>query len=237
MSNKLKRGFYFVTEGSDGCGKSTQSEKLHEYLSDKYGSNNVIHTRHPGSTPLGKEIRHIVKHRDDIEVDMFTERLLMACDNSAFINTILKPSLDEGKIVIADRSNFISDFAYGVPGQIHPDSIMKLLCVLDAPKADVCIIHQCSWETAKSRMFGDIENGQQLKCRIESRGDKYFKHVMEIYDCMVSKDQTQMGIQFKPSDYVHNFAKKFVAVNTEGPINDTISNIRQIVDNVIESEG
>lgn len=235
MSSKLKRGFYFVFEGPDGSGKSTQSHILYEYLSGQYG-NNVIHTRHPGATDLGKEIRHIIKHRDDIEVDMLTERLLMACDNSVFINTILKPSLEKNMIVIADRSNFISDYAYGVPGQINPDDIHRLLetvrCITNAPKADACFIHQCKWETAKSRMFGDIEDGKQLKCRIESRGDQYFKNVAEVYNCIISKQKTNMGIQFSPYDYVEKFAERFIPINTEQTIDEVAYEIRTFVDSL-----
>jgi len=178
FSVETKMSKYIVFEGIDGSGKSTMSWHAYEYLCQKLGPDKVIHTRHPGSTPLGQEIRKLIKH-GDVEIDRTTEQMLMTCDHSAFVQTILKPALDEGKIVIADRSNIISGLVYGSAGGADIDMWMNIADIVPTPPIDGLFVYKCPWQVAKERIINDPS---REKCRIEERGNKFFETVTRCYD-------------------------------------------------------
>lgn len=112
----------FITfEGIDGAGKTTQIALLEEYLS----SQNIplIVTREPGGTPVGEKLRDIIKN-DDISLDV--ELLLLYSSRLEHVNKVIKPGIEEGKIVISDRFDD-STIAYQHYGrEISLDNIRKI---------------------------------------------------------------------------------------------------------------
>lgn len=106
----------FITfEGIEGSGKTTQSIILKEYL-EKQGYP-VIHTRNPGGTDLGTKIRELVLHHQTFPI---TELLLFLADRNQHVNQVIRPALQQNKIVICDRY-YHSTFAYQAGGR-HIDS-------------------------------------------------------------------------------------------------------------------
>ena len=99
----------FITfEGIDGVGKSTQLNLLETYFQER--GYQVIKTLEPGGTDLGKEIRHLLLHRKG-EVSPRAEALLYAADRAHHVATKIRPALEEGKVILADRY-FDSSVAY-----------------------------------------------------------------------------------------------------------------------------
>tara|TARA_Y100001968_G_scaffold77780_1_gene69060 strand:- start:71 stop:706 length:636 start_codon:yes stop_codon:yes gene_type:complete len=101
------RGKFIVIEGIDGSGKTTQINKLSKWL---IGSdiipreNQLIITREPGGTNLGRSIRSLLLDTAKEKTpDSITELLLYAADRSQHVNEIIRPSLDKGDWVISDR--------------------------------------------------------------------------------------------------------------------------------------
>ena len=174
-------GKYICFEGVDSSGKSTMSWHAYEHLCQELGPDKVILTRHPGATPIGQEIRKLIKH-SDVEIDRTTEQMLMTCDHSAFVRTILIPALAEGKIVIADRSNIISGLVYGSAGGADIGMWCNIVNVVPTPPIDGLFLYQCPWQVAKERMFNDPS---RERCRIEERGDEFFEKVVECYDDVI----------------------------------------------------
>jgi dTMP kinase len=99
---------FIVLEGVEGSGKSTQARLLAEWL----GARGVTHivTREPGGTRIGEEIRRALLHGGD-DVPARTELLLMLAARAAFVEGVVKPALERGDIVIADRYE-LSSLAY-----------------------------------------------------------------------------------------------------------------------------
>jgi dTMP kinase len=92
----------FVTfEGIEGCGKSTQVQLASAWLDKK----NIPHlvTREPGGTQIGTEIRKILLSEKTIELQPVAEALLYLADRFQHIVEVIRPALDGGKIVLADR--------------------------------------------------------------------------------------------------------------------------------------
>lgn len=82
-------------EGIDGSGKSTLLARLRELLADL----DPLFTREPGATWVGESVRRAVAER----MDPITEALLFCADHAAHIDTVIRPALDEGQLVISDR--------------------------------------------------------------------------------------------------------------------------------------
>lgn len=92
----------FITfEGVEGCGKSTQAKALGRKLR-REGIPTIL-THEPGDTPLGKEIRLILKKRRTNAPSAITELLLFAASRAQLVTEIIRPNLEEGKVVLCDR--------------------------------------------------------------------------------------------------------------------------------------
>jgi dTMP kinase len=102
-------GFFVVFEGGDGAGKSTQVKQLTEKLTKL--NETVVLTREPGGTELGKKIREILLDQNEFEVSPRMEALLFAADRLINMSQIIKPALEKGNVVIADR-HIDSSIAY-----------------------------------------------------------------------------------------------------------------------------
>jgi dTMP kinase len=82
-------------EGIDGSGKSTLVSALRESLAGL----DPVFTREPGSTWVGDAVRRAIAER----ADPVTEALLFVADHAAHLATVVRPALDEGRLVISDR--------------------------------------------------------------------------------------------------------------------------------------
>lgn len=106
-------GGFISFEGGDGAGKSTQSRLLGEWLETSFGRE-VVRTREPGGTELGRTLRQLVLHGD--HVDPRTEALLYATDRAHHVASLIRPALARGAVVITDRY-LDSSLAYQAGGR------------------------------------------------------------------------------------------------------------------------
>ncbi len=96
-----KRGLFITFEGPEGSGKSTQSKVLCEFL--KKAGFSIYHTREPGGTLIGEEIRRILLDTAHSSMSKLTELFLYMACRSQLVEEQIKPALRKGKIVICDR--------------------------------------------------------------------------------------------------------------------------------------
>ena len=116
------RPAFVVLEGGDGCGKSTQAAILVARLRE--AGREVVATREPGATGVGKAIRSLVLDRG--ELDPRTEALLIAADRAEHVAEVIRPALERGAVVVSDR-HVPSSLAYqGVARGLGVDEIARL---------------------------------------------------------------------------------------------------------------
>lgn len=92
-------GVFIAFEGGDGAGKSTQVQRLAQWLTD--AGREVVVTRQPGGTELGARIRELLLHGD--HVSPRAEALLFAADKAQHVDTLIRPALARGAVVVTDR--------------------------------------------------------------------------------------------------------------------------------------
>lgn len=103
QDDSMQRGIFISFEGSEGCGKSTQIARLETRLRESAGLE-VLRTREPGGTFIGEHIRELLQHTAGAEnMTSETELLLFAASRAQLVREIIRPRLEAGDWVIADR--------------------------------------------------------------------------------------------------------------------------------------
>jgi dTMP kinase len=120
------KGKLIIFEGGDGTGKSTQASRLCTCLREK--GFEPLHIREPGSTPLGEKVREILTGEGSQALEMSgeTEMLLFMSCRAELFKTVIHPAVQQGRLIVLERSYF-STYAYqGVALGIDPEMILKL---------------------------------------------------------------------------------------------------------------
>lgn len=120
-------GLFISFEGVDGVGKTTQVRRLKQYCAAQ--GREVVVTREPGGTELGKAIRKLLLHGVDqasVDIASRAEALLFAADRAQHVTEVIRPALERGAVVITDRY-LDSSLAYQAGGrELTPEEIRDL---------------------------------------------------------------------------------------------------------------
>jgi dTMP kinase len=100
---------FIVLDGVEGCGKSTQLQRLAEALRSA-GEDPVV-THEPGGTPVGEAIRQLLLSPDYPLMTVLTELFLFCASRAQHVQQIIRPALDDGRRVLCDRFS-AATFAY-----------------------------------------------------------------------------------------------------------------------------
>jgi dTMP kinase len=116
-------GLFIAFEGGEGSGKSTQIAALADRLRED--GHDVVVTYEPGATAVGSQIRELVLHHTQ-PLGPRSEAMLFAADRAHHVDSVIRPALAEGKVVLTDR--FIdSSLAYqGVGRGLPLDEVRQL---------------------------------------------------------------------------------------------------------------
>lgn len=137
------KGLFITFEGGEGAGKSTMIEKAREFFEAQ--GREVLLTREPGGTRLAERIRELVLGQEFPELCAATELLLVFAARAQHLVELIRPALDQGKVVLCDRftdaswayqgagrgqpADFIAMLEQAVQGELQPD----LTLLLDLP--------------------------------------------------------------------------------------------------------
>ncbi|MEU2628860.1 dTMP kinase, partial [Kitasatospora sp. NPDC007106] len=94
-------GFFIALEGGDGAGKSTQAQALAEWIRAK--GHEVVLTREPGGSPVGQRLRGLVLDVGNTGLSHRAEALIYAADRAEHVESVIRPALARGAVVITDR--------------------------------------------------------------------------------------------------------------------------------------
>jgi len=94
------QGLFISFEGPEASGKSTQIKLLQKFFKNR--NIPIIITREPGGTSVSEKLRKIILDKKEL-ISTTEEILLLMSSRLNHINTVIKPALNDGKIVITDR--------------------------------------------------------------------------------------------------------------------------------------
>lgn len=177
----MGKGLFITFEGADGCGKTTQLNLLKEYLINK--NFDVLVTREPGAKGLGEKLRDILLNYDG-EVSNRCESFLFLADRAQHIDTIVKPALSKGQIILCDRHTDSTVAYQGYGRGIDIEQINKLNHIAtDGLKPDLTLVFDIDIDTSMSRVGAE-------KDRMESAGNDFFNRVRNGY-LEIAKNEPQ----------------------------------------------
>ena len=171
-------GKFITFEGIDGSGKSTQLRMLTSEL--RMRGLNVLPTMEPGGTPLGRRLRETFLETEE-NVAPLAELLLFAADRAQHVNFLIKPALEEGKIVISDRYADAT-FAYQGAGRGFSENTINQIIELatDGLKPDLTLFFDLPIAQALTRTNSRGGDGEQ-KNRMDNETFGFYERVRGAY--------------------------------------------------------
>jgi dTMP kinase len=114
--------FFITFEGIEGSGKTTQNQRLAEFLIA--AGHQVVQTREPGGTEIGYKLRQLILNNNTHFADPHSEVLLFYADRLEHVASVIKPALKASKMVICDRY-IDSTIAYQKGGRNMPERLIN----------------------------------------------------------------------------------------------------------------
>ncbi|TXK18438.1 dTMP kinase [Homoserinibacter sp. GY 40078] len=204
------RGLFLTFEGGDGSGKSTQSALLTEWLASL--GRQVVHSREPGGTELGLELREIILHRRGYMAPR-AEALLYAADRAHNIATVVRPALARGDIVIQDRY-LDSSVAYQGAGRVlDPAEVRDVsLWATEGLLPDLTILLDLDVATGRDR----LDDSRTRYDRLEAEAAEFHHRVRDAYLALAAAEP-----------------QRFLVLDATLPIDELSTRIRERVSDLL----
>ena len=167
------RGLFITFEGGEGCGKTTQIQKLADHIKGIKTTPFVV-TREPGGVPAAELIRGILVNGDAETWHPATEGLLMSAARHEHVEQIIRPALAQNKLVISDRFVDSTIVYQGIVGGVSADDIAamnKIACGDIYPDVTIILDIDSQIGLARAKSRGDGED------RFEGKGHAYHEKV------------------------------------------------------------
>jgi dTMP kinase len=160
---------FISLEGVDGSGKSTQAKLLAEALGPE-----TLLIREPGGTGAAERIRELLAD-PTLEIDPFAELLLFSAARADLVSRVIRPALEAGTHVVADRFADSSVAYQGGARELGTSHVLSLTdTVIDGLWPDVTVLLRVDPEIGLGRADGED--------RLESEGVELQRAVAEAYE-------------------------------------------------------
>src|SRR3984893_14181975 len=193
----------FITfEGSEGCGKSTQVQKLAGRLTQS-GIPHLV-TREPGGTRIGESIRELLQFSpQSVNMTAETELLLFEASRSQLVREIIKPALESGSCVISDRFFDSTTVYQGAARKLDPKMVERLnaFAVGDC-RPDITFVLDVDLATAQARM----QQTTRRPDRMEQQPPEFYDAVRSAYRELAKREPDRVVLLdgAQPADKIDN---------------------------------
>ena len=224
VSSPTHRGRFITFEGLDGCGKSTQLEKLAKVL--RADGFSVTVTREPGGTATGEKIRNLLLDTATAALSPLAELALMFASRAQHMKEVIQPALAEGRIVLCDRFTDSSEAYQGGGRKIGSEPVLALHRLLFGNlQPDLTILMDsevsASVERARRRNIARASDGSRAEHdenRFEQESRAFFGRVRQTYLAIAAREP-----------------QRVVVVDARGPAEETHARIVEIVRRKLKS--
>jgi dTMP kinase len=216
MPTHLHRGKFVTFEGLDGCGKSTQAERLAAVLREQ--GFQVLVTREPGGTATGEKIRHLLLDTSTAGLSPFAELALMFASRAQHIEEVIQPALAQGQLVLCDRFTDSTEAYQGGGRKLGSEPVLalhRILCGNLKPELTILMDSDiaASVERARRRNRRRDPTGRgENENRFEQESRAFFGRVRNTYLAIAAREPGRV-----------------VAVDARGSADETHAEIVQLV--------
>jgi len=185
-------GAFITFEGIDGSGKSTQARLLASAL--RLRGFEVVTTREPGGTPLGKRLRAALLDAEE-RVDPLAELLLYAADRAQHVRTLLRPALESNHIVLSDRYADAT-VAYQGAGRGFPPELIEQVVALATGglKPDLTLIFDLPVAAGMARTSRRADSSAVKGDRLEIEDAEFHTRVRDAYLQIAAREPNRVRV-------------------------------------------
>jgi len=191
------RGKFITFEGLDGCGKSTQLNRLADVL--RANDIEVVTTREPGGTPVGERVRAVLLDSRTQGLDPLAELALMFASRAQQIAQVILPNVEAGRWVLCDRYTDSSEAYQGGGRQLGSEAILdihRVVCRGLQPELPVLMDSDVAASVARARRRNDQAKGASAEGADENRFEKesraFFARVHDAYDRIAARESERV---------------------------------------------
>ena len=200
MPSHAHRGRFITFEGLDGCGKSTQVERLASVLRTHGVS--VVVTREPGGTPTGEKIRQLLLDTGTSGLSPLAELALMFASRAQHIKEVIQPALAEGRVVLCDRFTDSTEAYQGAGRKLGSEPVLALhhiVCGDLQPELTIFMDSEiaASVERARRRNRARAVNngrGKRDENRFELENRAFFGRVRHAYLAIAAREPQRVVV-------------------------------------------
>ncbi len=187
VGKRIERGKFITFEGLDGCGKSTQLEKLAATLRQQ--GIEVVTTREPGGTDVGERIRAVLLDSRTAGLDPMAEMALMFASRAQLIAEVIVPALEAGKWVLCDRFTDSTEAYQGGGRQLGTAPVLtlhRLLCRDLWPELTILMDSDASSSVSRARRRN--KTAELDENRFEQENRAFFTRVREAFLAIAARE-------------------------------------------------
>ena len=201
-------GKFITFEGLDGCGKTTQLEKLASVLRSE--GIDVITTREPGGTEIGERIRTVLLDSRTAGLDPMAEMALMFASRAQQIAQVVLPALQAGKWVLCDRYTDSTEAYQGGGRQLGSDAVLqlhKVLCRALWPDLTILMDSEVDYSVkrARRRNKAAADGAQYDENRFEQESYAFYTRAHDAYLAIAKREPQRVAVvdARQPMEVVH----------------------------------
>ena len=195
----MRRGKFITFEGLDGCGKTTQLEKLAEVL--RKDGLDVLTTREPGGTSIGESIRTVLLDSRTAGLDPHTERALMFASRAQHLGQVILPALATGQWVLCDRFTDSTEAYQGGGRRLGTVAVLRLhevLCGGLWPDLTILMDSEVSASVKRARRRNrqrvSIAQDDADENRFEKESKAFFARVHDAYLAIARREPQRVAV-------------------------------------------
>lgn len=188
-----RRGRFITFEGLDGCGKSTQLERLAGVLRGE--GLEVVVTREPGGTASGERIRQILLDSTTKGLSPLTEMALMFASRAQHLREVILPGVHLGKYVLCDRFTDSTEAYQGGGRKLGSQAVLdlhRILCENTWPDLTILMDSDISASVKRARRRNqqkmDDGSGETDENRFEKESSAFFTRVQEAFHVIAQRE-------------------------------------------------
>jgi dTMP kinase len=197
LNTTHRPGIFISFEGGEACGKSTQVARLAAHLRELLGPNRVITLREPGGTAIGEEIRSLLKSVErSLALEPAAELLLFAASRAQLAREIIRPALESGQIVLADRFHDSTTVYQGIARQLDPAAVEFINhFAVDGCRPDATLVLDLPVTLARERLRERAGGALSLvEDPFDAESDPFFHAVRAGYQRLVATEPERVSL-------------------------------------------